>query len=99
MTDGTREPERYETVVIGGGQAGLSMGYHLSRRGRPFVILEGRDRIGDAWRERWDSLRLFTPAGFSGLDGMPFPAHRHSFPPKDAMADYLEAYAARFRLP
>jgi len=94
-----REPERHETVVIGGGQAGLSMGYHLSRRGRPFVILEAADRIGDAWRGRWDSLRLFTPAKFSGLNGMPFPAQRDSFPPKDAMADYLEAYAARFRLP
>ena len=99
MENGARDIERYDTLVIGGGQAGLSMGYHLSRRGQSFAILEGRDRIGDAWRERWDSLRLFTPAGFSGLDGMPFPAHRHSFPPKDAMADYLEAYAARFRLP
>ena len=99
MSDIARKTERYETVVIGGGQAGLSVGYHLSRRGRRFVILEGRERVGDTWRERWDSLRLFTPAGFSGLDGMPFPAHRHSFPPKDAMADYLEAYVARFGLP
>lgn len=99
MKNGAREVERYDTLVIGGGQAGLSVGYHLSRLGQSFAILEGRDRIGDAWRERWDSLRLFTPAGFSGLDGMPFPAHRHSFPPKDAMADYLESYASQFRLP
>ena len=91
--------EKTETVVIGGGQAGLSVGYHLQRLGRPFVIVEGRERIGDAWRARWDSLRLFTPARFDGLDGMPFPAARHSFPTKDEMADYLEAYAARFDLP
>lgn len=96
---GTRGVERIETVVIGGGQAGLSTGYHLKRLGRPFVILEGNDRIGDTWRKRWDSLRLFTPARFDGLDGMPFPAPKHSFPTKDAMANFLEAYAERFELP
>jgi putative flavoprotein involved in K+ transport len=93
------EPERVETVVIGGGQAGLSVGYHLRRHGRPFVILDARDRIGDAWRHRWDSLRLFTPARLSGLAGMPFPGPRWSFPTKDQMADYLESYAERFDLP
>ena len=91
--------ETIETVVIGGGQAGLSVGYHLSRLGRPFVILEAAERVGDAWRERWDSLRLFTPARFDALDGMPFPAPPNTFPTKDEMADYLEAYAERFRLP
>src|SRR3546814_10039304 len=91
--------ERVETVVIGGGQAGLSVGYHLKRRGLPFVILDGQERIGDVWRERWDSLRLFTPAKFNGLDGMPFPTPGDYFPTKDEMADYLEAYAARFELP
>jgi putative flavoprotein involved in K+ transport len=94
-----REFEAIDTVVIGGGQAGLSMGYHLARRGVPFVILEANERIGDSWRQRWDSLRLFTPARFDGLDGMPFPAAPHTFPTKDQMADYLEAYAARFALP
>jgi putative flavoprotein involved in K+ transport len=94
-----REPERIETVVVGGGQAGLSVGYHLARRGRPFLILDAHQRVGDAWRNRWDSLRLFTPARYSGLAGMPFPAADFSFPTKDEMADYLEAYAARFRLP
>ena len=59
---GVREPRRIQTVVIGGGQAGLSVGYHLARRGVPFVILEANPRIGDSWRRRWDSLRLFTPA-------------------------------------
>ncbi len=91
--------ERIETLVIGGGQAGLSVGYHLQRRGRPFVILDDRERIGDAWRERWDSLRLFTPARFNGLDGMPFPASPYDFPTKDEMGDYLESYARRFALP
>jgi putative flavoprotein involved in K+ transport len=94
-----REPERVQTIVIGGGQAGLSVGYHLARRGLPFVILDAHERIGDAWRQRWDSLRLFSPARFNGLAGMPFTAPAHSFPTKDEMADYLEAYAARFELP
>ncbi len=91
--------ERVNTVVVGAGQAGLSVGYHLARRGVPFVILDASQRIGDVWRHRWDSLRLFTPARFAGLDGMPFPAPRDSFPTKDAMGDYLEAYARRFALP
>ena len=90
---------RVNTVVIGGGQAGLSVGYHLSRQGVPFVILDANARVGDTWRRRWDSLRLFTPAQFAGLDGMPFPAAPFSFPTKDEMAGYLEAYAKRFALP
>src|SRR5215217_3029122 len=91
--------ERFETVVIGGGQAGLAVGHELARRGRSFVILEANGRIGDSWRNRWDSLRLFTPARYDGLEGFPFPADGWSFPTKDEMADYLEAYAARFDLP
>lgn len=94
-----RAPERIQTVVIGGGQAGLSVGYHLARRGLPFVILDANGRIGDSWRKRWDSLRLFTPACYDGLTGLPFPASGAAFPTKDEMADYLEAYAARFELP
>ena len=90
--------ERYETVVIGGGQAGLATGYFLSRLGRPFVILDANERIGDSWRGRWDSMRLFTPARRDGLPGMRFPARKHSFPRRDEMADYLEAYADRFGL-
>jgi putative flavoprotein involved in K+ transport len=92
-------PERVETVVIGAGQAGLATGYHLARRGREFVILDANQRIGDAWRTRWDSLRLFTPARYDGLPGWPFPAPAWSFPTKDEVADYLEAYVARFDLP
>src|SRR5512147_1195581 len=91
--------EEIETVIIGAGQAGLSVGYHLARRGAPFVILEANQRVGDTWRRRWDSLRLFTPARFDGLDGLPFPASANAFPTKDEMADYLEAYARRFALP
>jgi putative flavoprotein involved in K+ transport len=90
---------RAETVVIGAGQAGLSVGYHLRRRGVPFVILDANPRIGDSWRRRWDSLRLFTPSRYDGLPGMPFPRRGHYFPPKNEMADYLEAYARRFDLP
>jgi putative flavoprotein involved in K+ transport len=91
--------ERIETVIVGGGQAGLATGYHLAKRGLPFVILDANERVGDAWRKRWDSLRLFTPAKYNGLDGMRFPAPSVSFPTKDEMGDYLQAYAARFELP
>ena len=91
--------EHFDTVIIGGGQAGLATGYHLAKRGLPFVILDANERIGDAWRKRWDSLRLFTPARYDGLAGWRFPAPAVSFPTKDEMADYLEAYAARFELP
>jgi len=95
------EPRRkhFDVIVVGGGQAGLSVGYHLKKLGLNFVILDASARIGDAWRKRWDSLRLFTPARYNGLDGMPFPASPHAFPTKDEMADYLECYAAPFQLP
>jgi putative flavoprotein involved in K+ transport len=91
--------ERVQVVVIGAGQAGLSVGYHLARCGLSFVVLEANDRVGDSWRKRWDSLRLFSPAKYDGLVGMPFPAPPFSFPTKDQMADYLEAYARQFQLP
>ncbi len=93
------EAEHIETLVIGGGQAGLAVGYHLALRGRPFLILDGNPSIGDAWRNRWDSLRLFTPARYAGLPGLPFPGSGDAFPTKQEMADYLEAYARHFRLP
>lgn len=96
---GSYEPERVETIIIGAGQAGLSVGYHLARRGRPFLILEANERVGDSWRNRWDSLRLFTPARFDSLDGMPFPSAPGYFPTKDEMGDYLASYASHFELP
>jgi putative flavoprotein involved in K+ transport len=89
---------RFDTVVVGGGQAGLAVGYYLVEQRRNFVILDASDRVGDAWRERWDSLRLFTPARYDGLPGMPFPAPGGYYPTKDEMAEYLEAYADRFGL-
>lgn len=92
-------PEYFDTVVIGGGQAGLVTGYHLARRSVEFVILDAGERIGDAWRSRWDSLKLFTPARYASLPGLPFPARAYHFPTKDQMGDYLEAYATKFDLP
>ncbi|HEX2176282.1 MAG TPA: NAD(P)-binding domain-containing protein [Nocardioidaceae bacterium] len=91
--------ETVETVVIGGGQAGLSVGYHLARQGRPFVVVDANKRTGDNWRCHWDSLRLYSPAGRDGLPGMEFPAPAFSFPTKDEVADFLEAYVERFGLP
>ena len=97
LSQGT--PERFDVVVVGGGQAGLAAGYHLARRGLGFVILDAHDQVGDAWRNRWDSLQLFTPAGITGLPGMPFPGPRHAFPTKDQVADYLGNYAEMMNLP
>jgi putative flavoprotein involved in K+ transport len=99
-----REPARsaaqhHDVVVIGAGQAGLSVSYHLKRKGVDHVILDAASRIGDVWRQRWDSLRLFTPAKFDGLDGCRFPADKDTFPTKDQMADYLESYAIDMHLP
>lgn len=91
--------EYVDTVVIGGGQAGLAVGYYLRKRKIEFVILDAAERVGDAWRSRWDSLRLFTPARFDGLPGMRFPAPPTDYPTKDEVADFLEAYAGRFKLP
>ena len=93
------DAEHFDVIVVGGGQAGLSVGYHLKRLGVRFVILDANARIGDAWRKRWDSLRLFTPAWLDGLDGLPFPGTARCCPTKDQMADYLESYAAHFALP
>ena len=88
-----------ETVIIGAGQAGLATGYHLQRRGRPCVILDAHPRVGDNWRRQWDSLRLYSPAQYDGLPGLPFPARKWSFPGKDQVGDYLESYARTFDLP
>jgi putative flavoprotein involved in K+ transport len=93
------DTEHFETIIIGGGQQGLTVGYYLSRHSRPFVILDANERIGDAWRKRWDSLRLFTPTSFSRLPGMKLPESAGAYPTKNAMADYLESYASRFELP
>jgi len=91
--------EHVDTVIVGAGQAGLSTGFHLKRRGREFLILDGNARIGDNWRQQWDSLRLYSPARYDGLPGLPFPGKPWSFPGKDELADYLESYATTFKLP
>ena len=91
--------ERFDTIVVGGGKAGLAAGYYLRERGADFVILDGGERVGDSWRRRWDSLRLFTTARYSALPGMPLPIPPAGQATKDEMADYLEAYVERFDLP
>jgi putative flavoprotein involved in K+ transport len=95
----TSRIERYDTIVIGAGQAGLAVGYHLAQRDADFLILDSAARLGDTWRRRWDSLHVFTSAAFTGLPGMPFPAPSAHLPDKDQLADYLERYAERFELP
>ena len=93
------EPERIGTLIIGAGQSGLAAGYHLARRGLSFLIVDGDARIGDHWREHWDSLRLFSPAAVDGLPGMAFPAKADHYPTGREMGDYLGAYAERFAMP
>lgn len=88
-----------DTIIIGGGQAGLALGRQLKEQQRNFVILDANGRTGDAWRQRWDSLRVFTPAKYDGLPGDPFPADPLSFPTKDDVAGYLEGFAERYALP
>ncbi len=91
---------QFDTIVIGGGQAGLAVGYYLKKLGRRLLILDANEQIGGSWRTRtWTSLRLFTPARYNGLPGWPFPAPSWSYPTARETADYLEAYAARFELP
>lgn len=91
--------EQIDTLVIGGGQAGLTVGYHLAKAGVPFVIVDANHRTGDAWRQRWDSLRLFTPNRFNSLPGLRIAGEDWGFPTKDELADYLESYAEHFELP
>jgi putative flavoprotein involved in K+ transport len=88
-----------DVAVIGGSQAGLAMAWHLARRGLRFVVLEAGPETGHTWRSRWDSLTLFTPAQHDALPGMPFPGRPDTYPTKDPVADYLQAYAAAFNLP
>ena len=91
--------QRLDVVVVGGSQAGLAMAWHLAQQGLRFVVLEAGPALGHSWRSRWDSLKLFTPAQYDALPGMAFPAPADTYPTKDPVADYLQAYAAAFDLP
>jgi len=91
--------QHIETLVIGAGQAGLATAYHLQRLGRPVLVVDANERLGDQWRRQWDTLRLYTPAKYDGLPGLPFPKGAWEFPGKDEVADYVESYAVRFDLP
>jgi putative flavoprotein involved in K+ transport len=98
-TDHPAGDQRLDVVVVGGSQAGLATAWHLARQGLRFVVLEAAAELGQVWRSRWDSLKLFTPAQYDALPGMAFPAPADSYPAKDPVADYLQAYAAAFDLP
>ncbi len=91
--------QHIETLIVGAGQAGLATGHHLSRLGREFLIVDGNSRVGDNWRCRYDSLRLYSPAKFDGLPGMDFPGDPWHFPGKDEVADFLEQYVVERGLP
>jgi putative flavoprotein involved in K+ transport len=96
---GPASEQRLDVVVVGGGQAGLAIAWHLAKQGRRFVVLEAAPELGQVWRNRWDSLKLFTPAQYDALPGMAFPAPADTYPTKDPVADYLQTYAAAFDLP
>jgi putative flavoprotein involved in K+ transport len=89
----------HDVVVIGAGQAGLALGYHLARQGRRFVILDRGEAIGSAWRSRWDSLTLFTSRRYDALPGLPFPGDPDGYPTRDEVISYLDRYGATFELP
>ena len=98
--NGTEQAERVDTLIIGAGQAGLSAGYHLAKRGMKFAHLGcGRASRRPLAAATWDSLRLYSPAWSDGLPGMRFPASSYHYPTGREMGDYLEAYAGRFDLP
>ena len=97
--DNSVATEGVDVLVIGGGQAGLAMGYYLAERGLSFVIADAYPEVGDMWRSRWQSLRLFTAGQYNNLPGLPFPAARDVYPGKDAVADFLKSYAENFELP
>jgi putative flavoprotein involved in K+ transport len=99
VTQGQGGDRLLDVVVVGGSQSGLAMAWYLQRQGLDFVVLEAGPELGHTWRNRWDSLKLFTPAQYDNLPGMAFPAPADTYPTKDPVADYLQAYVAAFDLP
>ena len=99
LADAIEVVETVPAVIVGGGQAGLATSHELSGLGVRHVVVDAERRVGDQWRRRWESLRLFTPAQYDQLPGLAFPAPASSYPGKDAMADYLEQYARAGGLP
>src|SRR3954451_4488580 len=100
MTDNAASHgNHFDAVVVGAGQAGLAVGHFLARQERRFVILEAGAGVGSAWRERWDSLVLFTPRRYDALPGLAFPGDPDGYPARDEVVAYLERYAAAFDLP
>ncbi len=91
--------DKFSTVVIGAGQAGLAAGYFLKKLNEDFIILDQVLQVGESWSQRWDSLRLFTPSQYDGLPGFPFPAIRGTFPTKDDTADYILIMRLNFHYP
>lgn len=88
-----------ETIVIGGGQAGLASGFHLQKKGLRFLILEASNQIGGSWPRYYDSLKLFSPASVSSLPGMKFPGTQDRYPKRDEVIQYLQEYKNKFQLP
>jgi len=100
MVPSTRaHAEHYEVVIVGGGQAGLALGHYLAGQGRKFLILERGEDVAPAWRDRWDSLTLFTPRAYDGLPGLEFPGDPDGYPTRAEVLAYLQEYAAKFDLP
>ena len=98
-TDSSTTTDEVEVLVVGAGQAGVAMGYHLAERGLSFVVADANPEVGHVWRSRWESLRLFTAGQFNNLPGMSFPAARDSYAGKDEVAEFLRSYVAKFDLP
>jgi cation diffusion facilitator CzcD-associated flavoprotein CzcO len=96
---GKRKKEMLDVLIIGGGQAGLALGYHLQQAGQRFQIVERQARVGDNWRNRYDSLTLFTPRAYSALPGLALSDNPHGYPTRDEFAAYLEQHAEQFQLP
>lgn len=89
----------YGTIVIGAGQAGLAMGYYLKQSNERFLIIDKGQELGEVWKNRYDSLQLFTPRMYSSLPGLVLDGEQHGFPSKDEIANYLKRYADKFALP